>query len=116
MSSYTNQIKSLRWLRYWDLDGFFGWAGTFFVLRREDKTIVCDNLFLDLLIDDRRDIVDHVNNNSKRTKGYLFTTWNQFWKDYDGLQHIYNIVDGDWNLLYDIKAGTRVDDLPWKKE
>lgn len=29
---------------------------------------------------------------------------------------IYNIVDGDWNLLYDIKAGTRVDDLPWKKE
>ena len=38
-----------------------------------------------------------------------------YWSEITVNAQIYNIVDGDWNLLYDIKAGTKVDDLPWKK-
>lgn len=80
-----NQVKSKDWLY---ANGFNMWISDknkFFVLRREDKTIVCDNLFLDLMIDDRSDIIDHINENSKGTVGYLFTTWEQFWDDYDKL-------------------------------
>jgi len=29
---------------------------------------------------------------------------------------IYTIVDNQWFLLYDIKAGTMVSELPWKKD
>lgn len=38
-----------------------------------------------------------------------------YWSEITVNAQIYNIVDGDWNLLYDVKAGTKVDDLPWKK-
>lgn len=77
-----NQIKSVRWLRAYGFNDYFNQENTFFVLRREDKTIVCDHLKLDLMIDDRSDIIDHINEYSKDTKGYLFESWPEFWRNY----------------------------------
>jgi hypothetical protein len=81
-----NQIKSVRWLREHDYTDFFDQLNTFFVLRREDKALVCDSLGLDLMIDDRSDIIDHINLSSKGTIGYLFEGWAKFWEDYDELR------------------------------
>lgn len=71
-----NQVKTVKWLRTFGFDHIFGQANTFFVLRREDKAIVANHMNLDFMIDDRKDIIDHINTETE-CLGILFTSWTQ---------------------------------------
>lgn len=75
--------KSLLWLNYNNVQRFIPWHRVHFVRKRHLKAPMAQALELDIFIDDREDVLEHMEGIVKHR--ILFTSWEQTNKELGGI-------------------------------